>query len=63
MSLLSLQGYNSPQYLFEALIVIIIINNNIIIVIIFVIIIFIIKTCIPLSGSLFLFHERMSLKI
>ena len=64
MSLLSLQGYNSPQYFFDALIIIIIIfNNNIIIVIIFVIIIFIIKTCIALSGSLFLVHERMFLKI
>ena len=61
---LSLQGYNSPQYLFDALIIIIIIIiNNIIIVIIFVIIIFIIKTCIALSCLLFLFHERMALKI
>ena len=64
MRLLSFQGYSSPQYLLDDLIIIIIINNNnIITVIIFVIIIFIIKTCIALSGSLFLFHERMFLKI
>ena len=64
MSLLSLQGYGSPQYLFHAhIIIIIIIIITIITIIVFVIIIFIRNTCIALSGSVFLSHERMSLKI
>ena len=66
VSLLSLQGYGSPQYLFHAhiIIIIIIITITIIIIIIFVMIfIFITNTCIALSGPVFLSHERMSLKI